>query len=265
MLSITTDYAQDTGDPEPYLRRIAEAGFSHIHWCHQWNTDFAYSRWEIAQIEKWLAEYSLRLLDLHGSAGKEKDWAAPQEYRRLAGVELVRNRIEMTARLASDVVIMHVPADPESAEVRRSLDELEPVAKAHAVRIAIENGSFAAISRLLAEYRPEYVGLCYDCGHGNIGDAAGLDHLEALKDRLISVHLHDNDGSGDQHRLLFTATVDWPRLARVIAHSAYAKCVSMELSMRREGIDDETEFLRRAYESGTAFARMIVEAGDSAH
>ena len=39
-LSITTDYAKDTGDPSPYLKRIADAGFSHIHWCHHWSTDF---------------------------------------------------------------------------------------------------------------------------------------------------------------------------------------------------------------------------------
>jgi len=259
MLSITTDYAQDTGDPSPYLRRIAEAGFSHIHWCHQWNTDFLYSRWEIEQIQKWLDEYGLRLLDLHGSVGPEKNWASPEEYRRLAGVELVRNRIEMTARLAGDVVIMHVPADPDSAPVRRSLDELEPCARERNVRLALENGHFEAIGKLLSEYDPQYAGLCYDSGHGN-ARAGGLDHLESLKGRLISVHLHDNDGTGDQHKPLFTGTVDWGRLARIMAESAYAKCASMELSMRNAGFEDEMEFLRKAFEAGTAFARMIEEA-----
>ena len=28
MLSISTDYAKDHGNPEPYLREIAETGFS---------------------------------------------------------------------------------------------------------------------------------------------------------------------------------------------------------------------------------------------
>jgi len=258
MLSITTDYAQDTGDPSPYLRHIAEAGFSHIHWCHHWNTDFLYSRSEIEEIQKRLGEYGLQLLDLHGSAGHEKDWASSQEYQRLAGVELVRNRIEMTADLSADVVIMHVPEDPEAVAVRRSLDELEPLAKERNVRIAIENGSFEAIKRLLGEYDPQYLGLCYDCGHGNL-KPDGLDHLDSLKDRLISVHLHDNDGTGDQHRLLFSGTVDWKRLAQIMAESAYMKCVSMEVSMRRSGIEDEREFLNKAFETGTAFSKMIAD------
>jgi sugar phosphate isomerase/epimerase len=256
MLSITTDYAKDTGDPSPYLRRIADAGFSYIHWCHQWNTDFLYSRWEIEQIQKWLEAYGLRLLDLHGSAGNEKNWASSQEYQRMAGVELVRNRIEMTAYLSADVTIMHVPGDPDSVPVRRSLDELEPFARERNVRIAIENGSFEAIQKLLSEYDPQYAGLCYDSGHGNMR-ADGLDHLESLKDRLISVHLHDNDGASDQHKLLFSGTVDWGRLARIMAGSTYTKCVSMEVSMARMGIEDEGLFLAEAFKTGTRFDRMI--------
>ncbi|HGE72258.1 TPA: sugar phosphate isomerase/epimerase [Candidatus Poribacteria bacterium] len=259
MLSITTDYARDVGDPSPYLKRIGEAGFSHIHWCHQWNTDFLYSKWEIEQIEIWLKEFGLKLLDLHGSAGKEKAWASPWEYQRLSGVELVKNRIDMVAYLGADVVIMHVPADPDSIPIRKSLDELQPYARERNVRIAIENGHFPTISKLLSEYPPDYLGLCYDSGHGNVPEAQGLDNLEKLKDRLISVHLHDNDASGDQHKMMFMGTVDWERLANIMAHSSYKKPVSMELSMGRSGFTEETEmeFLAKAFETGTKFANMI--------
>ena len=55
--------------PEKYLRLIGEAGFTHLHWCHQWNTDYLYSTYEIAQCKKWLQEYGLKLLDIHGSMG----------------------------------------------------------------------------------------------------------------------------------------------------------------------------------------------------
>ena len=90
-------------------------------------------------------------------------------------------------------------------------------------------------------------------------DGAGLDHLDAFHDRLISVHLHDNDGTGDQHNLLFSGTEDWPRLARLLAHSAYTKCVSIEVMMRNSGIDEERAFLAKAFETGTRFASMVDE------
>ena len=266
MLSMTTDYASvSTGCPEPYLRHIAEAGFSHIHWCHQWNTDFLYADAEVEQVGRWLADFGLTLTDLHASAGVEKAWGSAREYERLAGVELVKNRIEMTARLGSDVIIMHFPVEPAEREpfwtrMRRTLDALEPFARSHGVRIAIENLSrdnFDALERVFALYGSDFLGLCYDSGHGNVA-GNGLDRLERVKDRLLSVHLHDNDGTGDQHKLAGDGTVDWPRLARLLAASAYRKPLSFESNMGSypKG-SDEIEHLRRAIEAGTRLAEMV--------
>jgi sugar phosphate isomerase/epimerase len=269
MLSITTDYVASTGCPEPYLRRIAEAGFSHIHWCHQWCTDFLYSDCEVAQIAAWMRTYNLVLTDLHASAGREKHWGSAVEYERLAGVELVRNRIAMTERLGGDVIIMHLPdhlRDPKQAQdawdrFGKSLDALEPHAKVHGVRIAIENvpsanDNFAQIEKTLSMYGPDYLGLCYDSGHGNMV-SDGMQRLDALKDRLIAVHLHDNDGKADQHKPLFSGTIDWAKLATIIAASAYDKAVSMELSIKNSGIKDEHVFLDEAFTQGTRLTQMI--------
>ena len=105
-------------------------------------------------------------------------------------------------------------------------------------------------------FSADYVGLCYDSGHGNL-EARGLDDLERHKDRLISLHLHDNDGSSDQHKLPFTGTVDWKRLSGIIAASSYPKCMSFETTMRNMGTEDEAEFLAAAFEAGTRLADMV--------
>ena len=265
-LSMTTDYVTGLGSPAPYLRSIAAAGFTHVHWCHQWNTDFSYMQSEIDQIERWLREYGLTLLDLHGSAGVEKCWTSYVEYERLAGIELVANRLAMTARLGGGAVIMHIPTTPEDAEeasvywsaLRRSLDALAPISGATGVRIAIENGGLGhldTIARVFSEYGADYVGLCYDSGHGNTS-GEGLDQLWRLRDRLISLHLHDNDGASDQHKPMFTGTVDWDRLGAVIADSAYEKAVSQELSIRLSGLD-EPGLLTQAIEDGRRLTAMI--------
>jgi sugar phosphate isomerase/epimerase len=268
MLSITSDYIQSTGDPRPYLERIATAGFSHIHWCHHWNTDFLYSVPEIEQIERWFAEYDLRLLNLHASQGREKYWCSFLEYQRKAGVELVQNRIHMAARLGADVVIIHVPSDTgvEVREkllgpVRRSLDELLPFAQSHSIRIAVENmetDDFGMLTTLLDAYDESALGLCYDSGHGNM-DGRGLDNLEKVKERLIALHLHDNDGTVDQHKLPFTGTVDWERLACIIADSPYEQCLNLEVVIQNSGIQDEAEFLRQAHASGEKLAGMVAK------
>ncbi len=49
-LAVATNFNGSGGDPEEALRRIAEADFTHLHWCHQWNADHLDSDWEIARI-----------------------------------------------------------------------------------------------------------------------------------------------------------------------------------------------------------------------
>ena len=137
---------------------------------------------------------------------------------------------------------------------------MEPFAKEHNVRIALENlegQNPATHRRLLSEYDPSFLGLCFDSGHDNI-DGMGFELLDSHKDRLLSLHLNDNDGvNAKQHNLLFSGTVNWSRVAKAIAESSYSKCPSMEVMMQGSNIASEKAFLKRAFETGTVFAKML--------
>lgn len=296
-LSMTTDYVTYLGDPEPYLRRIADAGFTHIHWCHEWNTDYIYSREEVKRIGKLLDSTGLRLLDLHAPHGTGRGWGSPDEAKRRSAVELVKNRIGMTADLSGGAVVLHLP-DPRNSPdhpgvqpvsgsfgeaLHRSLGEFEMEVRGSGVVIALENlgiESMEGIALLFEEYSPEFLGLCYDSGHGNIcggnffipdghprtgetpdpdpgaGSEPGLDFLDRVRDRLVSVHIHDNDGKKDLHDLPFSGTVDWPGLSALLAASSYRGCVSLESNMRGLDIDEEL-FLDRARWAAAKLTRMI--------
>ncbi len=285
MLALTSDYVTDRGDPEPYLRRMAEAGFTHVHWCHHWRSDFLYADSEMMQIGRWLDAYNLRLIDVHGSEGVEKFWYAPQEYARLAGVELVKNRIDLAARLGGDAVVMHVyppTQHPDFArfneflfdQIRRSLDDLESYARARNIRIALENlidfpaieagvveATHAAdnaelIGRLLATYAPDFLGFCFDSGHAMLGQDR-VERFAPFFERLVALHLNDNDGASDQHLPLYMGVVDWERIAQLIAASPYAKPLSFELSIRHTAFQAPEPFLRYSVEGCRRFAERV--------
>ncbi len=266
MLSITSDYIRSDGDARPYLKRIAETGFTHVHWCHQWYSDYLYPADEIAEITSWFKQYGLQLLNLHASQGKERYWVAFDETQRQAGLELVKNRIEMTASLGAQVMIIHIPTTevresrPSRMEqIRKSLDDLESFTQSHGVRLALENmdgDDFEMLETLFGEYDPPYLGLCYDSGHANLG-GPGIKKLDKLKDRLVAVHLHDNDGASDQHKIPFTGSVDWPRLTQLMAASAYHECVNLEVGIHHSGYVDEQPFLQHSCQAGEQLAGMI--------
>ena len=296
MLSMSTDYSSNVhrfdsmqdlvngvGNPQPYLQAIAEAGFSHVHWCHHWSGDFMYMESEVAYIDRLLQEYGLQVADVHGAEGREKFWYSPQEYARLAGVELVKNRIDFCARLGGDAVVMHaypLPADPDQAEfvwepLRKTLDALQCYAVERGIKIAIENlidfpgiqfdevpieqagDNRGLLQRIFENYPAEFVGLCYDSGHGNLGYDR-LEQLENFLDRLIVLHLNGNDGIADQHHNLFVNPLDWERLAQLIAASVYDKPMSLE-TMASERDESDAAFLQTAFETGNRFAEMVAK------
>lgn len=269
-LAMATDYASDIGNAEPSLRRIAAAGFRHIQWIHHWRHDFIYTEPEIRHIAGLMEELGLSLYDIHAPTGAEKNWFSAVEYQRLAGVEIIKNRVEMCRTLGGSVIVAHVPEFiPESREtwrqLKKSLDELEAFCDQRSVRIAVENRAadeFDGIRELFAEYGPEFIGLCYDSGHGNIG-GKGLGHLDSVKERVISLHLHDNDGAVDEHKPVFTGTVDWEELVRIVVASPYREFLTFETDIKFSGTDDEEMFLQGAHRDGTRLLEMIRRAEDA--
>lgn len=273
-LAFASNFMESSGSPVFQLKMIAEAGFTHVHWCHHWNTDFLYGKHELEQCRIWLKETGLILTDIHGSEGKEKSWSSPVEYQRKAGVELVLNRLQMMDALGgSGVVVMHIPwyrtvttqeqrppIDACYDAVCRSLDELMPYCEKYNCPIAVENtvcDTFETIAGILSRYPEKLVGLTYDSGHGNGHDrwtydpprpGDGLDQLEKWKHRLKAMHLHDNDSFSDAHRELFAGNIDWARLAKIIGTSSYfepgrdgsLRPISLEVLMPNTPFYDKT-------------------------
>lgn len=267
MLALATNYREDKGDAVPYLRPLAEAGFSYTHWAHEWNTDYVYADEEVARIGAALQECGLRLRDLHASLTERANWGSRDETVRQAGIDLTLNRLRMTAALGGKAMVVHLPSEPGPDGVphypwdilRRSLEALAESAREYRVALALENSApdnMPAIACLLAQYPPEVLGLCYDSGHGNLA-GNGLDRLEALIDRLLVLHLHDNNGQEDLHDLPFSGTGDWERLARILAAAPYDGPLTMEAS--HQG-DDNLAFLRAAWEQGCRLERMVKAA-----
>ncbi len=280
-ISIGSSFVVGRGNPAWQLKAAAEAGFSHVHWGHQWNSDFIYSSHEIRQIGKWLDEYGLKLWDIHGSSGQEKRWFSTSEYERKAGVELVANRAQMLSELGGGVLVMHgvflwdtMTADERAERAlaldaeRRSLDELMPVLEKYQVKLAQENLMYDTLEYLdilLDEYPAELFGLAYDSGHGNLVETGGrgLDWLEERKERLLALHLHDNDTVDDWHNPPFCGNVDWKRLICIVKSSPlYSKDYpwSFEVSMRKSPFWEEgKDYFEQSPEAVGNFLKFTYE------
>ena len=102
-----------------------------------------------------------------------------------------------------------------------SLDELVVFAKQRGVEILLENTlnelSTAERLKLFNDFTHLKLNYVFDTGHAHIG--AGIEHeFEIMKDRIRSLHVHDNNGKEDQH--LFPGaeggTIDWTETMRLL-------------------------------------------------
>lgn len=200
------------------------------------------------EIHGTLRSLGLRLLDVHGSMGHLNSWASPDESRRRAGVELVKNRAEFLRFMEGEGhLIMHLPAiyhtdSAEEEELHRrqfaqfehSMDELLPICEKLDVVLALENmpnDTWELLETAFEHYPANRVGLCYDSGHGNICKDC-LPLLERNKSRLRALHLNDNDAVHDAHQPPGMGNVDWETLARILRTSSYRGPLSFEITMR---------------------------------
>lgn len=248
------------GPPERYLARIAEAGFSHVHWCHHWTGDRFYTWSEVKNIAAILQRHHLELLDLHASAGIVASVSSRIELRRRPGSALLKNRINMCSELGGGAVVLHVT----SLSAMKTLDETAELCRRTGVRIALENLAMPGHSELLATlldtYDADYVGLCYDTGHAHLIRNRGgsdADLLSSYPERLFAVHLHDNEGRRDQHLLPFDGTSDWHDVADRLAAANYRKPLCLECSYNRSKYGTEHEFLSAAYRSGKRLYSLL--------
>jgi len=128
----------------------------------------------------------------------------------------------------------------------KTVKSLCTIARKYGVRIAIENvpepypflmKSVDDFNRFYAELDDD-VGLVLDVGHSNINRQTGR-FLETFKNKIVHIHLSDNDGKSDQHLGIGFGSVDWTSLAKTMEKMSFdgvmvVECVeNVEMSVAR--------------------------------
>ncbi len=136
--------------------------------------------------------------------------------------------------------------------LRRSLDELIPVALKRGIRLGLENRpicempNWTEMQEILARYPDESIGYWHDTGHAETPALLGLTPhaawLEAYRSRLVGLHLHDVIGL-ESHFAPGTGVVDWTRLARLVPADT-VRVVEIEGCVSPEDLRRGVEHLR---------------------
>jgi len=177
-----------------------------------------------AEIEAWAGRFAGRMITLHGPFLDLAPGAIDP-----AVLAVTRQRLTTAAGLAglfraeafvfhADYDVSRYPTKPErwlevSAETwRQVLKASKEWGGPVLLENVYENGP-EMIGRLLELVNDPRLGFCFDTGHFNTWSQAPLaEWLARLGPWLKRLHLHDNDGSFDQHRPIGQGNFDFKAL-----------------------------------------------------
>jgi sugar phosphate isomerase/epimerase len=132
-----------------------------------------------------------------------------------------------------------------------------PFAKEHNVKIATETFGdavkysvcdfFGYIDEFEKAYKAikeieelkDYFTICVDTGHSNkamrFGNPTPADVIRRLGSEVTTLHLHDNNGLVDQHKIPMTGNIDWNDVFNALDEIGYKGVYNLELSLGHFG------------------------------
>jgi len=158
---------------------------------------------------------------------------------------------EMLAACVSDcgtydipVAVMHVsrgdtPPKPSDIGFDR-IKRLTALGEKLNVDIAFENTrNLDYLDLIFSRIKSDRLKFCYDSGHEyavNKMLGIDIDLLEKYGDKLAALHLHDNDGTGDQHLMPFDGTAPWEEIMARLRITGYKGDLTLENEATKKDI-----------------------------
>ncbi|MBQ8732211.1 MAG: sugar phosphate isomerase/epimerase [Oscillospiraceae bacterium] len=199
----------------------------------------------IARAERAKAEEAgIRISQVHGPWRWPPRDGTPEE--REERLEKMKRSIRATRLLGCDYFVIHpimpfgTQSDPDPELLfRMSLEffrRLLPTAHQYNVTICLENMPMPALSlatpaQILAFVKAvddPLFRICLDTGHSAVFRIQPADALRELREYVKVLHLHDNNGTRDEHRFPYTGIIDWKAFSEALQETGFSGVVSLE-------------------------------------
>ena len=245
------DYAVSTFifENEPLteaIKEISENGFSTIEiWGDNVHLD-PRMELDIKGIRQKLAEYNIDIHSVHTPFRNFPRFHNEQEGRAWR-LSLWKKAIDIYSELEIPIAVIHALDRVEynfGYDQAGYLHDLFTLLSEHArkkgVRLALENipsGSRPEGERpctlteqvkLFGDIKDLY--WCLDLGHVAVSGNRVKEEIDCSFERLISFHVHNNDGTKDSHNLPDDGIIDWPLWHDYIREKGYSGQFVLEIS-----------------------------------
>lgn len=252
-----------------WLDKIWQAKIPAVEiFCARQHIDWR-DRSQLRDLAAWFRDAELELHSLHAPMFTDDVWgrsgphavinlAEPVKSKRVQMVDEIKRALEIAEMIPCRYLIQHVGVAYEEYDERKvdaaftALEELNIYAHQRGVTVLLENipNGFSSAERLATFVESTHLdlGFCFDVGHAHIME--GIERaFSILKDRIRSVHIHDNDGHKDEHLFPLSpgGTVDWKMTMELLRSAGDEIPLLLEIK-EAPGISNLVEAAATAFE-----------------
>ncbi len=189
-------------DPKwEHLKELPRLGFKEV----EFQSKVTRITWEKAKLLPDFFKGHKVTVSIHSVA---KNFFCSDKIVSQAEYWILKEDIRILSLLKGSTVIFHIEKDQAlTPQEKKKLQELVNFANKNKIKLCLENDSDAYAGKYFAKLLSEIKGLnfCLDIGHLNIALRKGYisdleNFLRSVKDRVTRMHIHYNNGDGDQHK-----------------------------------------------------------------
>lgn len=240
-------------------RRAKEHGFDCFDYSNFIHTNTDFFNLPESEFEKELTRQrmlieaeGIRVNQAHAPWEMPATCATPED--RAIKLEKASKAMRGTAYIGATDLVIHAimpfgENSPEHPELMRDLNaefmgKLAEVAEEYGVKhINIENLPFPQlpinhtsqcldfVKRMNRETNSDIFRVCLDTGHSNFCGESPADAVRMLGSYLGALHVHDNDGTADSHRIPGNGTIDWEDFSDALAQINYGGVLNFETAV----------------------------------
>lgn len=262
MKDLAVVISNDNKEVTPFetIDAIKKTGFKNVF--IQWYDD---NEWEYSQEEqlKYARKLGLNVIFAHlGYQKINSIWEENEIGEQL--VERYINDIKVCKENGISLVIMHLSSKPNPPKYNEiGLNRLRKIidyANSVDVKIAFENTRTKGyLEYVFNNIDSNNIGICYDAGHCHAYFKDKF-NWKLFKNRIFAVHLHDNEGTEDQHLIPFDGNIEWKKVISDLNNANYIGPITLELCYRKEYLNMSLEeFYTKGYEIGNKLAKIFEE------
>lgn len=160
------------------------------------------------------------------------DIGATDEFIRDYSLKIILNDLEFANYIGASQYIMHNFYKPGIVNLyfdewfenyKKSMSVILETAEQFNLRICVKNmwdNDFYFTSKLLQQFKTDYLGLCIDIAHLNVYSEEEMDKwIQEFSHRTFSYHINDNDGNNDSHMIVGNGNINFDKFFRL--HNEY--------------------------------------------